>query len=419
MIKFKSEYKIALTVLTALLILLWGLNFLKVKNIFDTGEIYYGVYSELDGLAEASPVYYHGYKVGTVREISFHPNKKGRFVIVFSLNKEVPLSKTTLAQIYNLDLMGTKAVQFIDGNVGELLQPGDTLQTGVKGDLMDDLAPVKDKAEALIVKLDTVLSRVSGVLSPQNNKSLEDGMVSFSYTMQNLETSSSQLKNSLKPGGAINNSLANIDAITGELNGQRQAIGQIMENMALFSSQLKELKLDTLAIRVDSTLLTINGLLKQTQEGEGSLGMMFSDKGLYFNMMDALANLDRLLADMRHNPKRYLNFSAIDFGREVYIKVDDERAEQQGIIFKVKIDESEEPIEIKNKTVIDQYQIFEDTDGKKFIYTIGASSDYSEIVKIKDAIIHKYPDSEIIALENGKPLKLRKALEKVSVENSH
>jgi phospholipid/cholesterol/gamma-HCH transport system substrate-binding protein len=400
MIKFKSEYKIALTVLTALLILLWGLNFLKGKNIFDTGEIYYGVYSELDGLAEASPVYYHGYKVGTVREISFHPNKKGRFVIVFSLNKEVPLSKTTLAQIYNLDLMGTKAVQFIDGNVGELLQPGDTLQTGVKGDLMDDLAPVKDKAEALIVKLDTVLSRVSGVLSPQNNKSLEDGMVSFSYTMQNLETSSSQLKNSLKPGGAINNSLANIDAITGELNGQRQAIGQIMENMALFSSQLKELKLDTLAIRVDSTLLTINGLLKQTQEGEGSLGMMF-------------------LADMRHNPKRYLNFSAIDFGREVYIKVDDERAEQQGIIFKVKIDESEEPIEIKNKTVIDQYQIFEDTDGKKFIYTIGASSDYSEIVKIKDAIIHKYPDSEIIALENGKPLKLRKALEKVSVENSH
>jgi phospholipid/cholesterol/gamma-HCH transport system substrate-binding protein len=73
----------------------------------------------------------------------------------------------------------------------------------------------------------------------------------------------------------------------------------------------------------------------------------------------------------------------------------------------------------KSQTVIDQYQIFEDTDGKKFIYTIGASSDYSEIVKIKDAIIHKYPDSEIIALENGKPLKLRKALEKVSVENSH
>jgi phospholipid/cholesterol/gamma-HCH transport system substrate-binding protein len=211
-------------------------------------------------------------------------------------------------------------------------------------------------------------------------------------------------------GGAINNALANIDSVTQELNYQREAITVTMENVARFSEQLKTIKLDTLAGRIDSGLIIVNNLLQKAREGEGSLGLLLSDEGLYYNMMDASANLDRLLLDVRHNPKRYFKVSAFDFGRDVYVKVDDEKAEEQGIVYKVKVAESKEPLFLKNQRVNDKYRIFEDSNGKKYIYTIGTTSSYTEIKTIRDEIIHEYPNAAIIAFQEGRPVKVVKAL---------
>ncbi|PWD99977.1 MlaD family protein [Marinilabilia rubra] len=421
MIDIKKEYKIAVTVVVALLVLLWGVNFLKGKNLFESGFAYYGVYHKVAGLTEASPVYYHGYKIGSVREIQFNPQKEDRFLVTLSLNDDFPVYEDMVAQIYSLDLMGTKAVQFLDGENQQLLSHGDTLRTDVMGGLKDqvttEVLPVKDKVENLIVKLDTTLTNLSKVFSNKNNRSLEEGMESFRDMMQNLDETTSEINSSLKKGGAIHNSLANLDSISGELNRQRQAIGTTMENVADFSHQLKAMNLDTVAGRIDSSLIAINTLLKQTRDGEGSLGLLLSDEGLYYNLMDASASLDRLLADVRHNPKRYLSFSAVDFGRDVYVNVDDEKAEQQGIVYKVKIAESKEPLTIRNQMVKDQFRIFEDSDGEKYIYTVGATSSYGKIEKILKEVIGVYPDASIIALKNGKPIKVVKALKQTGRKN--
>jgi len=421
MIELKKEYKIALTVLIALFVLLWGVNFLKGKNIFESGIVYHGVYQKIAGLTEASPVYYHGYKIGSVREIQFNPQQEDRFIVTLSLKKDIPIFNDMVAQIYSLDLMGTKAVQFLDGDNQQLLTPGDTLQTNVMGGLKDQVStqvlPIKNKVENLIVKLDTTLTNFSKVFSTQNNRSLEEGMKSFRGMMDNLEETTSELNSSLKQGGAIHNSLANLDSISGELNRQRQAIGSTMENVADFSKQLKAMNLDTLATRIDSGLIAVNSLLKQAQNGEGSLGLLMSDEGLYYNLMDASASLDRLLADFRHNPRRYLSFSAVDFGKEVYVNVDDDKARQEGIVYKVKIKESDEPLAIKNQMVKDQFRIFEDTDGRSFIYTVGATSSYKKIDEILNQVISEYPDAAIIALKDGKRIKVVKALKQSGRKN--
>jgi phospholipid/cholesterol/gamma-HCH transport system substrate-binding protein len=410
MIKLKKEYKIAVTVIVALVILIWGMSFLKGKNIFESGTIYYGVYSKVNGLNEASPVHYHGYKVGSVLEIKFHPERQERFVVTFSLNKEMPVYKNTIAQIYSFDLMGAKAVKFVDGGGGAILQPGDTLQTSIKGSLTDELGPIKNKIESLVVKMDSTLGSLSGVFSEDNNQSLEEGMKSFRAMMNNLEKTTSAVNSSLGNGGALNKTLANIDTVTGELANQQGNIATTMENMAVFSGKLNQMHLDSLALKLDSSLFMVNSLLEQAKNGEGSLGLLLSDEGLYYNLMDASANLDRLLADMRHNPKRYLSFSAFDLGRDVTVNVSDERAEQKGLVYKVRVAESDEPLEIKNQMVKDKYRIFEDTDGRKYTYTLGSSSSYAEVKGIRDEILHEFPDADVMALQDGKPVRLIKAL---------
>ena len=418
-IKIAREYKIATTVIVALVILLWGVNFLKGKNLFDTGDTYYGVYSRVDGLTEASPVYFNGYNIGTVRTIDFFPADQ-KFVVTLSLNKKLPVTDQTVARISSLDLMGSKAVKFVNVREGNLLQPGDTLKTDVVGGLQDQLSteikPIKDKMENLIVKIDSTLSGLSNVFSDQNNRNLTEGMNSFSGMMENLEQSTAALNSSLGEGGAIRHSLAHIDSLTYAVNQQRQAIQSTMENMAAFSGQLKAMNLDTMAARLDSSVTAVNALLRKTNEGEGSLGMMFSDKGLYYNLLDASANLDRLLADIRHNPGRYVSFSAIDFGREVYLQVNDEKARDKGIVFKVKIKESPEPLGLKNQMVDNKHRIFEDTNGKKYIYSVGESSSYAEILALRDQIRDEYPEARVIALQNGQSINLQKALRKSGVK---
>lgn len=420
MAKFKisREYRIAITVIVALAVLLWGVNFLKGINLFDRGDTYYGVYSHVDGLTEASPVYFNGYKIGTVTKIDFSPSDQ-RFVVKLSLSQKLPVTDQTLARISSLDMMGTKAVKFVDVQKGNPIQPGDTLKTGVEKGLEDQLTseimPVKNKLENLIVKLDTTLSGFSDVFSDQNNKNLAQGMNSFRGMMKNLEQSTSSLDASIGEGGAIQHSLARIDSLTYAVNQQRQSIQSTMENMAAFSGQLKAMNLDTMATRLDSSVTAMNHLLRKTNEGEGSLGKMLDDEGLYYNLLDASANLDRLLADIRHNPGRYVSFSAIDLGREVHIKVDDEKAEEKGIVYKVQIKESEKPLDLKNQKVKNEHRIFEHTTGKKYIYSIGESSSYTDICALRDQVREEYPEARVIALRNGHPMKLQKALRKSSV----
>ncbi|MGM0375684.1 MAG: MlaD family protein [Bacteroidota bacterium] len=417
--KISREYRIAITVIVALAVLLFGVNFLKGKNLFDAGDIYYGVYSRVDGLTEASPVYYNGYKIGTVRKIDFYPENQ-KFIVSLSLEKKLPVTDETEAQITSLDMMGTKAVKFVNVQEGTPIEPGDTIRTNVQGGLQDQLTkeigPIKDKMENLIVKLDTTLSGFSEVFSDQNNKNLAEGMNSFRGMMKNMEQSTAALDASLGEGGAIQHSLARIDSLTYAVNQQRQAIQSTMENMAAFSGQLKAMNIDTMATRLDSSVIAVNSLLKKTNEGEGSLGMMLSDKGLYYNLLDASANFDRLLADIRHNPGRYINLSAIDLGREVYLQVDDEKAKEKGIVYKVKIRESEEPLGLKNQLVENEHRIYEDTNGKKYIYSVGESSSYADICALRDKLRDEYPEASVIALQNGRPIKLRKALRKSGVK---
>ncbi|MFW6327684.1 MAG: MlaD family protein, partial [Bacteroidota bacterium] len=363
----------------------------------------------------------HGYKIGTVREIEFHPHKPGRFIVSVALEKDIPIVEDSRAEIYSSDLMGTKAIQFIDGNSNVNLQPGDTVNSQVSGGLKEqittELSPLKEKIEAMVVELDSTLSGMSGVFSNENNQSLEEGMKSFRMMMMNLENSSLQLNEALADGGSIHNSMANIDSVSQDLNRQRESVSSTIENLSVVSEQLKAMNLDTLGGRIDSGLVVINDILEKTKEGDGSLGLLLSNEGLYYNMLDASANLDRLLADLRHNPKRYLNLSAFNFGREVYIKVDDEEAEQQGIVYKVKINESKEPLDIKNQLIADKYRIFEDTNGKNYTYTVGETTSYATANRIKEEVLRHYNDAEIIAFEEGKRISVKKALKKTGVKN--
>jgi phospholipid/cholesterol/gamma-HCH transport system substrate-binding protein len=421
--KIKAEIKIGFLVLLSLIVLIWGINFLKGKNFFLNSSNYYGKYSFVEGLNEGCPIYYKGFKIGSVSKIEFNPQDQKEFVVTFHITKKPIITNKTIAQLYSVDLLGTKAIQFINGadvmEEGAIdLYPGDFLKTSIMGDLKDQVStevlPLKDKVENLIITLDSVMTNIGRVFTWENKNNLNQSIISFHRTVISLEESMALINMTLKKGGNLGDSFQNLEEITAALVSQTNNLNSIMSNLKEFSIQLNDLELAEIVLKVDSTIYNINHLLEKSTSSEGSLGMLMADKTLYLNLTDASANLDRLLMDVRHNPDRYVNFSAVNIGRKVYLTPDAQSAENKGIAFKVKITESDTPIyEVKNKIVLNDKTVFEDNDGKKYIYTVGETHSYNEALNKLDKLYLDYPSSSIIALENGTPIKLSKAIKKV------
>ena len=68
---FTKEVKIALTAIVAIVVLFYGLQFLKGLTVFSNDDSYYVTFTDVSGLSASSPVYANGYKVGVVKDIVY------------------------------------------------------------------------------------------------------------------------------------------------------------------------------------------------------------------------------------------------------------------------------------------------------------------------------------------------------------
>ena len=64
---FTKNVKIALTVLAGLVLLYWGINYLKGINLMTPANSFYTEVESADGLLVAAPITVNGFQVGQVR----------------------------------------------------------------------------------------------------------------------------------------------------------------------------------------------------------------------------------------------------------------------------------------------------------------------------------------------------------------
>lgn len=405
MLKLSKEAKVGLTVLIGFVILIFGINFLKGKGVFSGGEKYYGVYSRAEGLTEASPIFYKGYKVGIVNSVGFSEDYEN-IIVGMTLHGDIKFKKNTIAQIYSLDLMGTKGVRLVNGDSNEMLESGDTLVTSIAGDLADkvskEVLPLKNKAENLVVKIDSLLSNVNSLFDEANKASISAGIQSFGVTMQNVESMSHAVNTSLSSRGPMGRTMSNIDSLSFALKSNGETLSSIMSNLNEVTQQLKDANIDSMATNMNAVLNGVNTMLSDINDGKGTAGKLLKDEQLYFNLNEVATSLDRLLNDVRHQPSRYVRFSAVSFGGG---KSSTETNEE--MVYKVQLLKTKEANYIRG-TLVNNIVVDEDRHGKYFIYTIGSDTNYKNIENLFAQTKGQYPKCEIIALENGIPVKVTK-----------
>ena len=296
--KFSKEIQIALVALVGIVVLYFGLQFLKGLTVFSTDNNYYVKFSDISGLSASSPVYANGYRVGVVENIVYDFENQGEIVAVMSINKEMRIPSGSHAEIAS-DLLGNIKLELKLGpNFSDIIEPGDTISGGLQVGALSKAADIIPQVESLLPKLDSILANVNALLA---NPALSNSLTHIDQLTGNLTTTTNDL-----------------NRLTAALNKQ---VPQMLENadglLANTNSlthNLNDLDIAGTMQKVDNTMRNLEQMTAKLNSNEGTLGLLMRDPGLYNNLNATMMHADSLMIDLKQHPKRYVHFSV--FGKK-------------------------------------------------------------------------------------------------------
>ncbi|MBX3162894.1 MAG: MCE family protein [Bacteroidetes bacterium] len=318
--KITKEFKIGLVVVCAIAALIWGISFLKGANVFSQKSYLYAVYPKIENLIPANPVQIRGFKIGQVSKISLiQKGGETQVLVQMVITEDADIPKNSIARAISSDLLGTKAIDIAIGNGKDLVKDGDTLvaetEQGLKESFNKQLAPIQAKAENLLGSMDTVMNTLSLLLSTKNRDNIDKSFESVRNALKSLEQTAFKLDALMaSEKEKLSAILGNLSAITNNLHQNEKKIDNILSNFSTLSDSLAKSELKSAITNADKTLKEMNELLARINAGQGTLGKLAKNDSLYNNLNKSSEDLDKLLQDLRKNPKRYVHFSI--FGKK-------------------------------------------------------------------------------------------------------
>lgn len=302
---FTKEVKIALAAIVAIVILFYGLNFLKGFNLFSSKDVYYAEFQNISGLTNSTPVYADGYSIGIVAGIDYDYEKSGHVRVKMEVDKGMRIPKGSSVEIASDMLGNVKLNLLLANNPRERVEPGSTIPGGLQKGALDQAANMIPQLQEMLPKIDSILTSVNTLLKDP----------ALANTLHNAEATTANL----------NRSSAELTVLMSTLNQEvpmlTHKMGRICDNAELMTSKLSALDYaGTLANvnqtvgQVDTTLFRLQTLTERFHRKDNTVGLLLNDPSLYNNLNETSKNAATLLKDLKEHPKRYVHFSL--FGRK-------------------------------------------------------------------------------------------------------
>lgn len=296
--KLTKEIKIALVAIVGILIMYFGINFLKGMNLFSTNNTYFITFDDIQGLGASTPIYADGYKVGTVDGLEYDYKENGPIKVKVDIIKDLRIPQGSKAEIVK-DLMGNLQVNLLlANNPRERVEPGGIIPGAVNGGMMDKAANLIPVVEKMLPKLDSILTSVNALLAAP----------ALAASLHNVETITSNLTVSTRELNTLMAGLnKQVPGMIGKANG-------VLDNTNRLTANLASLDVQGTLNKVNQTLESAHQFTEKLNSNQGSLGLLMNDTKLYDNLTSTMGHADSLVIDLKAHPKRYVHFSV--FGRK-------------------------------------------------------------------------------------------------------
>ena len=296
--KFSKEIQIALVAIAGLLVLYFGLHFLKGMTLFSGDNKYYVKFKDVSGLSVASPIFANGYRVGVVEDIMFDYQNTGEIVAAIDVDTELSVPKGSRAEIAT-DLMGNVKVLLVLGNAADgMVAPGDTITGSQQVGAMGKAADMIPAIQQMLPKLDSILASVNTLLADP----------AIANSLHNVDQITADLTRTSH----------DLSLLTAQLNRQMPQMLQnadgVLANTNQITKDISNMDFAATMTSVNTTLKNVEQMTAALNSREGTLGLLMRDPSLYYNLNSTMMHADSLMLDLKQHPKRYVHFSV--FGKK-------------------------------------------------------------------------------------------------------
>jgi phospholipid/cholesterol/gamma-HCH transport system substrate-binding protein len=286
MIKLSAEAKVGLLVIVGSILLLY-MTFAVGKYQFGEKKGYtlQAAFDSVAGLDTKSAVRMAGVKIGLVEKVELEDS---RAKVTMRIYPEVKIQHGTEAMIKTMGLLGEKYVEFVPvknkgsrkPSVGGVsyYHDGEQVQATVSPSDVDKLINQLSSISDDIKQVTASLSQVFG--SERGTRSMEDILGDLRQTMANIKEFSTTLQSD---GSEM---VMRLNELVASLNG---VVGENRDNLKVTMENIKEASKSA-----ELALASIDNAARKIDRGEGTIGKLVNDEGMYNNIDSAAKGISDL-----------------------------------------------------------------------------------------------------------------------------
>ena len=295
--KRRDEVLVGIFLTVAVAIALLGTLWL-VRGGLSSGYPLYARFAWGQNLKPGQPVLLAGVNVGAVADVTLRDD--GFLDVVLRVNDDVKVPKNSVASVKPVGIFGDAAIALTPKGPSPVsYSPGDTVPVG----------PADTDIQAIMNRVDSIGATVQ-VMTKAINADLvaSGGIKDMRRSLANaarMTDAAARLSVQLNAIAAEQN--RNLTATMASLRRAVSAVDSAKIDSTMKNFQTSSATLTKIAQNLDSTSRHANNIIAGLERGEGTAGKLLKDTLLYRDLRGLVTQADSVMADLKANPKKYIN----------------------------------------------------------------------------------------------------------------
>ena len=286
-----------IALLAALAVFTIWLARLQFNNDFDVYDIVF--YGPVRGLSEGGEVHFNGIRVGEVTDLNLDPKKGDQVIARIRVDATTPVRVTSRAQLEPQGITGLNYIQITAGNPQSAI---------LKDQYPDNVVPVIQSQPSPIAELlsgsGTVLAQTVDALNRINRVLSDDNIRSFSTSVKNVESLSSELEARKGMFSQLEQALTKANAAIGEYQALGVSARQLVEGDGRQAIANINRAAEQAADAAASANRTISGLERPVNDF-ATTGLPQLQQSIQ-SLEDATRALEGLVEEVRSSPRDFI-----------------------------------------------------------------------------------------------------------------
>lgn len=300
--KRRNEVTVGMLISVAIVVLVLGSLWLA-RGGLKPGYPLYTRFAWGQNLKQGQPVLLAGVTVGSVGDVTLRRN--GYLDVMLRIDDQFTVPKGSTATVKPVGIFGDVSVALTPPLPvpAASYAPGDTVPPGPPS---ADIGEIMNRADSIAQSASVLMHSVqTQIVDAGTLKDLHRTMASAATLAASTAALSAQLQRILaEQNSNVTQTMTSFREIATHLNRMVDSsqIAATTVNLRRTSENFVRL-----SANLDSTNAQLRGLLAEAQHGNGNVAKLLADTMLYHNLAHSVASMDSLLADIKANPRKYIN----------------------------------------------------------------------------------------------------------------